>query len=569
MEDKISLAQQIIRASQPGSGAAEKGPRKALAWGRVSTEGQEERGLSIPEQLREIEQYAERHGIEIVETFQEAASAFRHEERRHEFRRMIEVAKARADVTIILVHDLSRFSRDSMKGRQLFRDLKAQGLEIVSLNDPDMDTETVSGVYLEAITFAKNEAFSREVAFHTRKGCRANVQTRDPETGWCYKNGGQPLWGYRLQQLDRGQVKHGRPQTKSVWVPDETIVAGQPTMEWARHCFVNLAANGASLEELRDFCNHHAIPARRNPFWSTSTWNSLLEPNVLLQYCGFGVWNVHHKNGRKRPPSEWLIVEKAHQALITEDEARAVLEARERKRHQGFDAGYGRSRESRYLLSGGLFKCARCGNNMIGRRVAEGQNYYVCGSQPYRKGLGCGPGVYVPQQEVEAEVMAGLQGLLGFCSDAGKFTRMVNDELSALCGATGALTAAADKSLKGVEQKIANVRTAIEDGLADAARANERLRELQFEKQQAEVQRGVARDLPMLKTEEVMAYRRDTERLLAGGSPADLKRLVRNHVSEMKLTPDDLTVEIQYKVPEPVVNGLVARRGFEPLTSRL
>jgi hypothetical protein len=64
------------------------------------------------------------------------------------------------------------------------------------LNDPDFDPETVSGVWMENITMAKNEAYSREVAFHTRKGCRANIRMRDEETNWCYKNGGQPIWGY-------------------------------------------------------------------------------------------------------------------------------------------------------------------------------------------------------------------------------------------------------------------------------------------------------------------------------------------------------------------------------------
>jgi hypothetical protein len=50
-------------------------PRKALAWARVSTGMQEERGLSMPEQLREIHRYAEARGISIVADFQEAASA--------------------------------------------------------------------------------------------------------------------------------------------------------------------------------------------------------------------------------------------------------------------------------------------------------------------------------------------------------------------------------------------------------------------------------------------------------------------------------------------------------------
>ena len=49
---------------------------QAVAWARVSTEMQEERGLSLPEQFREIRAYAEKNGIEIVDEFSEAASAF-------------------------------------------------------------------------------------------------------------------------------------------------------------------------------------------------------------------------------------------------------------------------------------------------------------------------------------------------------------------------------------------------------------------------------------------------------------------------------------------------------------
>ena len=66
-------------------------PRKAFAWARVSTGQQEERGLSMPEQLREI-RFAEAHGIEILAEFQEAASAYRYQAKRHEFHRMIDRA---------------------------------------------------------------------------------------------------------------------------------------------------------------------------------------------------------------------------------------------------------------------------------------------------------------------------------------------------------------------------------------------------------------------------------------------------------------------------------------------
>jgi hypothetical protein len=112
-----------------------------------------------------------------------------------------------------------------------------------------------------------------------------------------------------------------------------------------------------------------------------------------MQYCGYAVWNVHTKAGRERPSEDWVIAERGHEELITEEEARGIAEARRSfGGKKQFNAGPTRSRTSRYLLSGGLFRCGRCGANMIGFHT-DGRFYYVCGSQPYRSGMGCGPGV--------------------------------------------------------------------------------------------------------------------------------------------------------------------------------
>jgi len=72
---------------------------------------------------------------------------------------------------------------------------------------------------------------------------------------------------------------------------------------------------------------------------------------------------------------------------------------------------------------------------------------------------------------------------------------MVNEELSALCGTTATQRGEADRRLGELERKITNTRAAIEDGLADAAWANRRLRELQLEKQEAETARTAIIDL--------------------------------------------------------------------------
>lgn len=321
-----TLLEQLTGSHVGESVASNCAPARAIAWARVSTAEQDERGLSIPEQLREIRQYAKSRGIEIVSEFTEAVSAYQHRAKRAEFERMIKSARAER-VPMILVHDFSRFSRDSVGAKALVRELRGAGIKVVSLNDPEIDPETVAGVYMEAITFAKNEAYSREVAFHTRKGCRANVQTRDPETGWSYKNGGQPPWGYRALRVERGQDKRSRPIIKSVWTLDDTIIAGRPAHEWAHHCLVELAAAGASLAELRDFCNRTGIPTRRKRYWGISTWNAILQPSAIMQFCGYGVWNAPTKEERERPPSGWVTVPNAHPALITEDEARAIIAA--------------------------------------------------------------------------------------------------------------------------------------------------------------------------------------------------------------------------------------------------
>ena len=241
MNSALELLRKLIGPLAPHASSGSEGvaPRKAFAWARVATKEQGGNGLSIPEQLGQIRQFAEANGYEIVAEFHEAASAFRHQERRREFQRMLGLIGA-SGVTAIIVHDYSRFGRESHTAKALRRELENKGVRVISVTDPVVDPNTVAGVYIDAITYAKNEAYSREVAFHTRKGCAANAQARDPETGCCYKNGGQPLFGYKAAPLERGEVKPGRPRTKVIWVLDDTVVAARRVFEWARHCVIQL-----------------------------------------------------------------------------------------------------------------------------------------------------------------------------------------------------------------------------------------------------------------------------------------------------------------------------------------
>jgi len=104
--------------------------RQVLAYARVSTDNQERAGLSIPAQIREMLNYAKTKGISIVETYEEAESAFSDESRRPEFWRMVARAKSDPEITGILVHDFSRFFRDPYAGPMVKGELLAHGVSL-------------------------------------------------------------------------------------------------------------------------------------------------------------------------------------------------------------------------------------------------------------------------------------------------------------------------------------------------------------------------------------------------------------------------------------------------------
>jgi hypothetical protein len=134
------------------------------------------------------------------------------------------------------------------------------------------------------------------------------------------------------------------------------------------------------------------------------------------------------KQGRERPREKWVLIDNAHEALITAGEAKQTRDIRAATAKKQFPSSGSRALSSNYSLGGGLFRCDRYNSNMTGFHTGSGY-CYVCGSQSNRKGRGCGPGVYVPQKQVEAEVLSGLRSVLDLCADPRGLVTKVNREL--------------------------------------------------------------------------------------------------------------------------------------------
>ena len=203
---------------------------------------------------------------------------------------------------------------------------------------------------------------------------------------------------------------------------------------------------------------------------------------------------------------------------------------------------------------------------MVGFMRTKDNQYYVCNSVPNRRGLGCGPGVFVPQPEIEGAVIGGLRNLLEVCTDRKGFVRQVNDEIRQIWEASHGYDPSVGRRLSEVEGKMDNIRRAIENGCPDEAWAYKRMGELLKERETLSEATVLSQEPPQIDTEAAMAYRRETEKVLKAGDPADRKRFLRTWVDHIQLAPESLEVEVNYRIPEPVVVSMGAGVGFEPTT---
>ncbi len=575
--------------------AAHKPSRRGkayLEYVRVSTDMQYSTGASIPEQKRGDKAFADQMEIVILETFEEAESAF-DERHRPQFERMMERVLDDPNITGVLVHESSRFCRDPYLAPLLKGLLRSHGKELLCATEPEYDVDTPTGMMLDKLTEMKNASYSMDVAFHTRKGMRQNIQRRDEETGYCYKNGGSPIWGYRASYVERGIGKKGQPNLKTLWLKDDTVVSGRTVWEWCRHVLIEMRlGQRASLDSIRDFLNDHEIPAPRKQYWGTSTVQALMQDHVLLQYAGIATWNVRGKTGkgpRRRPPSEWEVVPNAHPAIITIEEADAIKQINEQHTNAATERSSGRmatvrTQNSPYLLTGGLMMCERCGANMVGY-PNRGRLYYVCGSRPYRKGLGCGESLQVRKEEIEDAVIAEVHRLFDCWADSETLMETVNEKLRAKYQRRVVESAELERQLDEIDKQLENVRKAIKGGLDDIPWANGEIRRLTAEREEVAIRQaslGEEIRIPQLDLAQVEDYRRRFAQIIASGTNAERRSITRVFVKKITVDPDTGDVLIYLLALPPMANqtikrkrtpvlpgvqiGMGAGRGFEPLT---
>ena len=528
----------------------------ALAYERVSTEEQADSNNSIPAQRRRIEEYAAKNGITILQHYaDQGASAFKDDENRVAFHEMIERAKSDSQVSLILVDDATRFYRNRTKAVLVKSELRTYGVQVRSVSMP-YDPDTLHGLWLEGIDEIRAQASSMETAFATFRGMEQNAMTRDPETGWCYKNGGRAPYGYEAYHVVRGKNARGKDIVRTLWR------INPQQAEIVRLILVELRGKRQlSYIGIRDELNTRGIPSPTGGLWTQSCIYEFCREERILQYAGIYFWNKedHKTKGRRfKPKSEWKRVDNAHPAIITKEEAELALMVN-RQRHVAHL--YLHADKSKYLLTGKnifgepFFVCAKCGANMIGQNLNPGRGIpkYVCGSVVYKGKNAC---IYkpIPQEPLERAIIEYIITTFGDKEKINAYLKDLREMLSEENEEIDLARKSLQKQLAETQKEIDKIMDAVAKGL-DPELCMEKAAALK--KQRDDLWRRLANiesqaaKTKQLDEKKIRGFLEDLSNILRDGSNADKKEYIKHSIRRIEFDPEADEIRV-FAFPAPV-----------------
>ena len=312
----------------------------------VSCEAQEE-------QLREL---AKRNGESVFRAFRDQALSSTRDVR-PEFDEMISIAMSKnPPYKKIYCLDTSRFGRDHYEAQLILYELRRKhSIEVVFANMPN------TGTYLDPAFEAIFQAFDY---IHSQQSKVKGLASMKQNVKSGYRAGGKAPYGYALDQIELGKNRNGEAVVKTRLIPNPE------TAPIVREYFERRARLENRKSILDDFFRRGIPSPTGLKSWPVASAKSM-EDNIEV-YLGHTVFCRHNERVKVRgrcdgylggvkwrPREEWVIQEKTHDPLITEDIAVAIRQIKEKGIR---DAPFNKRP---YALSG-LVKCGVCGVNYAG-----------------------------------------------------------------------------------------------------------------------------------------------------------------------------------------------------------
>ncbi len=484
---------------------------RAALYARVSSERQAEKDLSIPAQLKAMQEFAAKKGWPIIEEFIDLAESARSASR-PEFQRMIALARKRpAPFEIILVWKLSRFARnreDSILFKAL---LRKHGVQVVSISEPIDDSP--SGRLLEGVIETIDEFYSANLSQDTLRGMKENASRG-------FRNGGSSPYGYKYVKVTVGN----QDKSKLTLEPSEAPII--------RRVF-QLCLEGLGLKEITNRLNAEGVRTRAGHAWRKTALHYLVTNET---YTGTLIFNRHQYRASRlqgRTRESPIRVENAHPAIIDRhsfDRAQRVLRERSpRMTHP-------RTLTSSYLLSG-VVRCGLCGSKMVGCSAKSGRFFYYGCQSVLKKGKGVCRARLVPKAKLEGAVIQQLKRRVLTEENLTSLVRMVNEEFAQATKDSRGLLEETESRLTDLAERLRRLYAALETGRLSVDDLAPRIKELRsqihdLEAHKAQVESGLEGGL-QVGASEIKFYVDDLQGLLEAGSMMERKSFLRSFIRQV------------------------------------
>lgn len=307
-------------------------PIRAAQYVRMSTEHQQ---YSTENQSAVIARYAKQHGMEIVATYADSGKSGLTLAGREELQRLLaEAESGRANFTVVLVYDVSRWGRFQDVDESAYHEYicRRAGISVHYCAEQFQNDGSPISTLIKTVKRTMAGEYSRELSVKVFAG-----QCRLIEMG--FRQGGPAGYGLRRQLVAMdGTPKEllTRGQHKSIQT-DRVILVPGPAKEVGvvREIF-EAFTNGEQTEvQIAQSLNRRGIQTDLSREWTRGTVHQLL---TNPKYAGTNVYNRRSFKLKKKrianPPEMWIRKERAFDAIIQPEQfIRAQQIIQNRSRH--------------------------------------------------------------------------------------------------------------------------------------------------------------------------------------------------------------------------------------------
>ncbi len=554
-----------------------------MIYARYSSEQQ--RAVSIEDQVRVCRERIEREGWELVEVFQDraisGASSFR-----PGYQALVAGARdGRFDV--VVAEALDRLSRDQEDVAGLFKRLRFAGVQIVTLSEGEISELHVG------LKGTMNALFLRDLAAKTHRGMRGRV-----EAG---KSGGGITYGYRVVRriLADGTISTGEREIDPEQSP--TIIR-----------IFRLYPAGMAPKKIALALNAKGIAAPRGGAWTGSTINgNRTRGTGILNnqlYVGRLVWNrlayiKDPETGRRRSrarkegdivvkeveglrivPADLWEATRARQARLDAAAAAQDPAAPGGSVTAGSSSTNWRKQRPRFLFSG-LTKCAVCGSGFS--KISA--KHFGCAGARLKGPTICTSLRTIRQEVLEGHIIEALRSRLMAPDIYRVFVQEFTAEWNRLQREACGDREARQRELNNINQQVERLVDALANGTPPSA-INPRLQALDARCTVLEREMAVeTTNVPYLHPNLAQIYQERLAKLasaLEGDDAAEAREAVRGLIDVITLHPDGDGYRIEVRGELSAILRLaggdaskadvlgeqikvVAGVGFEPTTFRL